>query len=83
MLFRSMEQISNSTIVETNTYYEGDRYTTAQHLSLIHILPISLPASLLKIIVTMASTVVRVCLFYTSRTSTGKVSACEEPKQIG
>lgn len=26
-----MEQISNSTIVETNTYYEGDRYTTAQH----------------------------------------------------
>lgn len=26
-----MEQIPNSTIVETNTYYEGDRYTTAQH----------------------------------------------------
>ena len=26
-----MEQISNSTIVETNTYYEGDRYTTEQH----------------------------------------------------
>lgn len=26
-----MEQIPNSTIVETNTYYEGDRYTTEQH----------------------------------------------------
>lgn len=26
-----MEQIPNSTIVETNTYYEGNRYTTAQH----------------------------------------------------
>ena len=26
-----MEQIPNSTIVETNTYYEGDRHTTAQH----------------------------------------------------
>ncbi len=26
-----MEGIDNAAIVETNTYYEGDRYTTAQH----------------------------------------------------
>ena len=26
-----MQEIPNSTIVETNTYYEGDRYTTEQH----------------------------------------------------
>ncbi len=26
-----IKQIPNSTIVETNTYYEGDRYTTEQH----------------------------------------------------
>lgn len=32
-----MEQIPNSTIVETNTYYEGDRYTTAQHCETLKI----------------------------------------------
>lgn len=32
-----MEQIPNSTIVETNTYYEGDRYTTAQHRETLEI----------------------------------------------
>lgn len=30
-------EISNGTIVETNTYYEGDRYTTKQHLETLKV----------------------------------------------
>lgn len=30
-------EISNGTIVETNTYYEGDRYTTEQHLETLKV----------------------------------------------
>ncbi len=30
-LFRSEAELKNAAIVETNTYYEGDRYTTEQH----------------------------------------------------
>lgn len=32
-----LEDIQNSTIVETNTYYEGDRYTTEQHLETLKV----------------------------------------------
>ena len=30
-LFENNEELQNAAIVETNTYYEGDRYTTEQH----------------------------------------------------
>ena len=30
-LFETEEELSDAAIVETNTYYEGDRYTTEQH----------------------------------------------------
>lgn len=31
------EQLPEATIVETNTYYEGDRYTTDQHLKTLEV----------------------------------------------
>ena len=36
-LFVNNEELKNAAIVETNTYYEGDRYTTEQHLETIKI----------------------------------------------
>ncbi|MBP3852645.1 MAG: DUF362 domain-containing protein [Erysipelotrichaceae bacterium] len=32
-----MDNMPNSTIIETNTYYEGDRYTTPQHLETLKV----------------------------------------------
>lgn len=32
-----MDNMPNSTIIETNTYYEGDRYTTSQHLETLKV----------------------------------------------
>ncbi len=32
-----MDDMPNSTIIETNTYYEGDRYTTPQHLETLKV----------------------------------------------
>ena len=36
-LFENNEELQNAAIVETNTYYEGDRYTTEQHLETLKI----------------------------------------------
>lgn len=36
-LFAAEPELQNAAIVETNTYYEGDRYTTEQHLKTLKI----------------------------------------------
>ncbi|HCA05181.1 MAG TPA: (Fe-S)-binding protein [Ruminococcaceae bacterium] len=36
-LFKSEPELKNAAIVETNTYYEGDRYTTEQHLETLKV----------------------------------------------
>ena len=36
-LMQSEPELQNAAIVETNTYYEGDRYTTEQHLKTLEI----------------------------------------------
>ena len=36
-LFETTESLKDATIVETNTYYEGDRYTTEQHLETLEV----------------------------------------------
>ena len=36
-LFEAEPELQNAAIVETNTYYEGDRYTTEQHLETLKV----------------------------------------------
>ena len=36
-LFKDEDSLHNAHIVETNTYYEGDRYTTSQHLETLKV----------------------------------------------